>query len=97
MNIKKLDHFVIGLLAGILSPAIVLLLFYFIRYSGMGLGRFLKFIQMEGTLSPRISLCVIINLLLFYLFIWSNKYRSAKGIIFATFVYAGWVVYLKVF
>jgi hypothetical protein len=86
----------IGTALGLVAPVIVLLLFYVIRYSQISFGRFLQMVNMEGTFSPRISLCVIVNLLIFYLFIWTNRYYSARGVILATFVYAGLVIYLKV-
>ena len=92
----KFDHMLIGTALGLVAPVIVLLLFYVIRYSQISFGRFLQMVNMEGTFSPRISLCVIVNLLIFYLFIWTNRYYSARGVILATFVYAGLVIYLKV-
>ena len=93
---KKFDHIVIGIVLGLLGPVIVLFLFYLIRYHHMTFGRFLTMVGMEGTFSPRISLCAIINLLVFYIFIWTNRYYSARGVILATFVYAGLIVYIKV-
>lgn len=94
---KKFDHLLIGTLLGLAAPVIVLFVFYLVRYSHMSFGRFMDMVAMEGTFSPRISLCVIVNLLIFYIFIWTNRYYSARGVILATFVYAGLVVYLKVF
>ncbi|HEY6161912.1 MAG TPA: hypothetical protein VI112_11835 [Bacteroidia bacterium] len=92
----RFDHLLIGAALGLVAPVIVLLIFYVIRYSHISFGRFLQMVNMEGTFSPRISLCVIVNLLIFYLFIWTNRYYSARGVILATFVYAGLVIYLKV-
>ena len=61
----------------------------------MGLGKFVDYLALEGTFSPRISLCVILNLGLFFTFYWTKMDRAAKGIISATFLYAGLIVYLK--
>jgi hypothetical protein len=93
---KKFDHLLIGTVMGLIGPALVLFLFYLIRYSHMTFGRFMQMVGMEGTFSPRISLCAIINLLFFYIFIWTNRYYSARGVILATFAYAGLIVYIKV-
>jgi hypothetical protein len=62
----------------------------------MGIHNFVYYIRNEGTFSPRISLCVIMNLGLFFIFYKLKMDRSARGIILATFLYAGLVVYLKV-
>jgi len=92
---KKFDKVWIGTVLGLLSPIIVFFSFFLIRYSHMTAGRFFDYVMREGTLSPRISLCVIVNLLIFYIFIWTHRYYSARGIILATFVYASFVIYMK--
>ncbi len=94
---RVLDTTLFGLVLGVLSPVLVMLSYYFIYRSYMTLDGFIRFICFGGTLSARISLCVIINLGIFFLFIWKEKYSSARGIIIATFLYAGLIVYLKFF
>jgi hypothetical protein len=93
---KRFDHILVGTLLGLIGPVVVLFLFYLVRYHQLTFGRFLAMVGMEGTFSPRISLCAIVNLLIFYIFIWTNRYFSARGVILATFVYAGLIVYIKV-
>ena len=92
---KKFDKVWLGTVLGLLSPIIVFFSFFLIKYSHMTIGHFFDYVSREGTLSPRISLCVIINLLIFYIFIWTHRYYAARGIILATFVYAGFVIYMK--
>ena len=92
---KKFDHILVGSALGLIAPVIVLYVFYLVRYHNMGFRHFLGMVGMEGTFSPRISLCVIVNLLIFYLFIWTNRYYSARGVILSTFLYAGLVIYIK--
>jgi hypothetical protein len=94
---KKFDHTIIGLLLGIAVPFLVLAVFFFFKYSHMTVDRFFYMIRLEDTLSPRISLCVIANLFVFYSFIWTHRYKSARGVILATFIYAAFIVYLKFF
>lgn len=93
----KLDTTLLGLIIGILAPLLMMVGYYFIYRSYMTLDSFIRFICFGGTLSARISLCVIINLGIFFLFIYKEKYNSARGIIIATFLYAGLIVYLKFF
>jgi hypothetical protein len=93
---KRFDHLLVGAALGLAGPVLTLFVFYLIRYSHMSFARFMQMVSLEGTFSPRISLCAIVNLLIFYLFIWTNRYYSARGVILATFVYAGLIVYIKV-
>lgn len=92
----KLDKIWFGLLCGIIGPMILFSAYHLIKYGHMGLHRFVHYLETEGTFSPRISLCVILNLGLFFTFYWTKMDKAAKGIIGATFLFAFLVVYLKV-
>jgi hypothetical protein len=48
-----------------------------------------------GLLSKLLSLSAIPNLLLFFVFIWTNRPFSARGVIFATLVVALVMLVLK--
>jgi hypothetical protein len=52
---------------------------------------------MKSVFAPLLSLCVIINLGLFYLFYWKYLNYAARGVIGATFVYAFIVFIIKIF
>ena len=93
-EIKRLDSMALGLIAGLVLPLITLVLVWVIRYEG-GLGEFLSSFQRIGVLSKVISLSVIPNLLLFFIFIWTNRTFSARGVIFATLVVAMVMLVLK--
>lgn len=92
-----LDSIWFGFLCGIMAPVSLFFFFYVTKHHAMGLEAYLRMIAFEGTLVERMSLCVILNLVVFYLFLWKHKYKSARGVILATFLYAGWVAYKKVF
>lgn len=84
----KLDKMWIGTILGLISPLMVLVIFYLIYYTHISFYGFLsKYIEHKA-LVPLFSLCVIINLALFYLFIQKEKYYAARGIIFSTLIYA---------
>ena len=83
-----------GLASGLVLPMLTLLIIWFVRYD-MGLGEFLSSFQRIGALSKIVSLSVIPNLLLFFLFIWTNRIFSARGVIFATLVVAMVMLVLK--
>lgn len=84
----------LGLAAGLILPMITLSAIWQFRYD-VGLGEFLISLQKIGALSKLISLSVIPNLLLFFVFIWTNRSFSARGVIFATLIVAMIMLLLK--
>jgi hypothetical protein len=93
-EIKRFDSMALGLIAGLVLPLITLVLIWVVRYD-IGLGEFLSSFQRLGMLSKLISLSVIPNLLLFFIFIWTNRTFSARGVIFATLVVAMVMLLIK--
>jgi len=94
--IKKLDSLWIGVLIGLASPWFSLFVFYLIRYHRITFETFFNEILLgHNILTPVISLCVITNLLVFFIFIWTNRNRSARGVLLSTFIYCGYVIYQK--
>lgn len=91
----KYDSVVLGTIAGFLLPAFAFFLYYFIRYRGMYFRAFIHYLYEGGTFLPIISLCVVPNLLIFFIFIWTNRDRSARGVLQATFVFALYVCIMK--
>lgn len=84
----------LGLGIGIILPVLSLLVLWSIKYDGP-LGDFLSSFQRAGLLSKIVSLSAIPNLLLFFLFIWTNRTFSARGVIFATLIVALVMMVLK--
>ena len=84
----------LGLIAGLILPMMTLSTIWQVRYD-VGLGEFIISLQRIGALSKLISLSVIPNLLLFFLFIWTNRSFSARGVIFATLIVAMIMLVLK--
>ncbi len=84
----------LGLIAGLVLPVLTLGVIWLIRYEG-GLGEFLSSLRQMSMLSKVISLAAIPNLLLFFLFIWTNRTFSARGVIFATLVVAMVMLVIK--
>lgn len=91
---KRLDSMAFGLISGLVLPMASLLIIWLVRYD-MALGEFLSSFQRIGALSKIVSLSVIPNLLLFFLFIWTMRTFSARGVIFATLVVALVMLVLK--
>ena len=93
----KLDNSWLGFIMGISAPLLTLYLFYLIKYSShMSFSLFYQNVLFANNIvTASISLCVLTNLLVFFIFIWTNRNLSARGVLFSTFVYAGYVVYQK--
>jgi hypothetical protein len=83
-----------GLIPGIILPLTTLIIIWVIQYDG-GFLQFLKEFQQFGLLSKVVSLAAIPNLLLFFLFIWTDRTFSSRGVIFATLVVGAIIVILK--
>jgi hypothetical protein len=97
MQIKQLDHVFLGFLLGVIAPSIAILIFYYLNFSTSDLGSFLNLSVKEKLLSPLLSLCLVVNLGVFYLFIHFEKLFSARGVILATFLFGFIIVLLKFF
>ena len=99
-SIKKIanryDSILVGVALGGATPLFSLIIFYVVKYNYLPFLRFYKEILLANNiLTPVISLCVIPNLLVFFIFIWTNRHHSARGVLLATMVYACYVVYKK--
>jgi len=94
MSDKKFNTLLTGLIPSLVLPALTLLLFWLIK-SDRGFVDFLIYFQKMKMLSKVVSLAAIPNLLLFFLFIWTNRNFSARGVIFATLLLAFVMLILK--
>lgn len=94
MNKKRFDTLWHGLIPGLLLPVLTLVLSWRVK-SDLGFVEFLEYFQQMKMLSKVVSLSAIPNLLLFFIFIWTNRNFSARGVIFSTLLLAFTMVILK--
>ncbi len=94
MSEKKFNTLLTGLIPALVLPALTLLVLWLIK-SDRGFVDFLVYFQEMKMLSKVVSLTAIPNLLLFFLFIWTNRNFSARGVVFATFLLAFVMLILK--
>jgi hypothetical protein len=94
MSEKRLNTLLTGLVTGLLFPSLTLLVLWKVK-SDLGLIEFLVQFQKLQMLSKLVSLSSIPNLLFFFLFIWTNRNFSARGVIFATLLLAFLMLILK--
>jgi hypothetical protein len=86
-RILKYDNRLLGFGLGMVVPIIALVLFYLYR-NPVSFEIFYNQVLTINLISRLVSMCVIPNLLVFFIFIWTNRYKSAHGVIGATFIYA---------
>ncbi|MCF8370297.1 MAG: hypothetical protein K9H64_01660 [Bacteroidales bacterium] len=94
---SKFDAPYIGLLVGIIVPLIGLFVFYKYNFQTLDFREFIDHVIRINRIPQLLSLSVIANLAVFYLFIWKKFYYSARGVIGATFIYVLVVLILKYF
>ncbi len=93
---SKLDSVLIGTIAGLLAPILVFIIYYLIMYHGMNIGAFFHYLTNGEIFVPVISLCCFAaNLPLFFACIWTNRDKSARGVLQATFIVAIYVCIMK--
>jgi hypothetical protein len=91
---KRFNSTLYGVIPGIVIPVLALAAVWLFKYQG-GFFSFLKEFQQQGVLARLLSLAALPNLGLFFLFIWTDRSFSARGVIFATLVIAVVMVVLK--
>jgi hypothetical protein len=91
----KYDSVTLGTILGLLTPTVTFIIYYLIRYRGMYFPAYIHYLNSGGLFLPILSLCVVPNLLLFFIFIWTKRDKSARGVLQATFVFAIYVCIMK--
>lgn len=97
MNIKRFftsDTIVTGMLAGFLLPA---LLYLILTLTGIEapFARILGYTEGGGMTNPVLSVSVMPNLIVFYLYLNTRKRQSAWGVIYISLLYAAAIVATK--
>ncbi|MBL6962584.1 MAG: hypothetical protein ISR55_02075 [Bacteroidetes bacterium] len=94
---KKNDNLWLGVVIGLLMSIISIFVFYLIKFRQQELSYYLStLIRNKSLFAPLLSLAGIPNLVIFYFFLNNEKFRTAKGLILATFILVLAVVLIKV-
>lgn len=92
---SRFNNVYLGAILGVLVPVITVLLAYKIRFNQYNPEEFLNLLVQKRLLSSLLSLCVIPNLLVFFIFIWLNYLYSARGVLLSTFIVGFIIVGVK--
>jgi hypothetical protein len=83
------DNIKIGLIVGFLAPFLGFFIYYLMRFRLFTVKEFFQVLMMQKSLlSGIISLALIVNVIVFTLFINKQKDKTAIGIFIATCIYA---------
>jgi hypothetical protein len=94
-KIRRWNKFWIGLTLSMILPIVVFLVVYLIGYSKTPFWEFLEYAFVMRALPKILSLCVIPNLAIFYLFLNKEYWYATRGVITATLLCTLAVVAIK--
>jgi len=93
---KRLDNIILGIVTGFLVPVLTIAIVYLYTFrANYTFVEFLDYLRTMRAFSKTVSLCIIPNLLLFFIYIWTNNDKSARGVLGSTFFWALVVLILK--
>ena len=88
--IFKKDNLRLGLILGLVAPLLSLTVYYFVKFYPLyTIKDFFSFILSNKTQITAISVpCLVLNIVLFTVYINSHRDKTAKGVFAATLIYA---------
>jgi hypothetical protein len=95
MNQGKFNKPIIGFIGGLLLPILTFVGIYLALYNGKSFVDFVEIAWFQGNMSRVLSLSMLPNLGLFFAFIWTNKLKSAQGVLGITIVLAFAIIILR--
>ncbi|MCX7986665.1 MAG: hypothetical protein N2662_06985 [Bacteroidales bacterium] len=96
-KLKPLNKFWIGFILGVIAPIATLTITYFVNFEKYSIEEFYTFLVQFRILTKLLSLCVLPNLGIFFLFLYPDFRRAAMGTLMATFVVAIAIIVTQAF
>lgn len=91
----KYNNIKLGLILGIAGPILAMIGVYLVMFLGLSLSEVVDALVSKRIFTKLISLCVLPNLALFFLFLNKYYYNTARGILMSTFIFALFVFITK--
>jgi hypothetical protein len=94
------DNLPLGIILGVFTPVVAFFLYYVFLVmmpKHIGLGEFLTYVNNNRQMAPKlISICLLLNGVVFYLYTRVRRDVTAKGIFLVTMLYAMVIILLKI-
>jgi hypothetical protein len=90
-----LNKFWMGFLLGMGLPVLCLLLYCRVRFPNLPTNQYIDFLIQNGILVHVMSLSIFINSLPFMFFVYTDRFKSGRGIMTITIFYAILIFVLK--
>ncbi len=95
--IFKKDNLRLGLALGVLGPLLGLVIIYFIKFPAYSFMDFLEYFMNDNHMITSVgSLSLLVNVILFTLYINTHRDNTAKGIFIITLAYGIGILVLKI-
>lgn len=98
--IFKKDNFVLGAILGFVGPIVGIIIFKLTKFKSFSFANVFEYMWREQghrTFSVALSLALLVNAVLFTIYINSRKDKTAKGIFVLTCIYGFIVLCIKTF
>lgn len=86
----------IGAILGVLAPLVTLIITYLHTFDSYTVQEFINFLIRFRVLTKLLALCVLPNLGLFFLFLYPDFMRAARGVLLATFLTAIIIIIIQI-
>ncbi len=98
MVIFKRDQYAFGVLLGLVMPVLSFFGYYYWKFSLFSFNDFLNLLQSNKQLVTALSIpCLLMNIVIFTLYINGLRDKTAKGIFVVTIIYAVSALFFKLF
>jgi hypothetical protein len=81
---QSLNSLAFGLIVGLVAPVIFFMLYFLFRFHSTDFAGYLRFLVESKKLVHVMSLSVFPNLIPFFLFVNSSRFRAGRGVLGAT-------------
>jgi hypothetical protein len=94
---NRFDDLKLGTILGLVVPVLGFLIFYLWNFTKWPFSVFVEFVIQKAAISKVLSLSLLPNLLVFFLYIRKNYYLTARGILMSTIIWTFTIVIVKFF
>lgn len=92
---SRYNRQLVGYLSGFIFPILVLIGQWLYIHPDIALTTFIKVAYLRGSLPSVLTLCLVPNMLVFFIFIWLNWHKAAQGTLGSTIALSFLIIVVK--